>query len=602
MCKRILCLFLCIVMLLSFSMVSFAEDDLIPEAGDHIFFGHYEQDNDLKNGPESIEWQILDVKGDVMLLISQYILDAIPFNTNVDGNNWSTSSIRQWLNNDFIRNAFSLDEQKSICLTEVDNSSKQNNFFVNGSADSTDYLFFLSYAELQYYYSTPLQTLCEATSYSKPKIAAQHSDLQTVDVDFDNCVYSPWWLRSPGVSWRSIKFASFSNAGSAWNKKVYGDGYYDGYYCKSSIGVRPAMWVDINQYLDLLPDPEPVVTPVELTAITCGESITADTILGDTTWKLRLPEGFTADELTEADLADHYIGYYLRDDDIIAVQHSDNSASLAEWQKELIDRGFSIEGLYNLNGYEAILYRDEDADTLTASVFDGKGKLLEVTFYPYSEFSEEADQVISSIQREAGKQRLSGAASTASDASAPSTPTTTSTLSSEQRDAQYQEMQKAYRDHNYQDSYAICEQLGDYKDADQYLTRLKARLCYSLKLDDKEVQTLVNNMLIDMNFEDTTDVLVCNNKVARYYLQGVWKNHNGMYSFEVEKNGGLTTTLPVVPYAGDSTALIDGIYYRFFEGDWDHRSECYRFEPVSRNKMIVYTYQTRQSIELTKRK
>ena len=46
MYKQILSFLLCIVMILSFSVVSFAEDDRIPEAGDHIFFGHYEQDND----------------------------------------------------------------------------------------------------------------------------------------------------------------------------------------------------------------------------------------------------------------------------------------------------------------------------------------------------------------------------------------------------------------------------------------------------------------------------------------------------------------------------------------------------------------------------
>ena len=26
---------------------------------DHVFFGHYEQDNDLTNGAEAIEWRVL---------------------------------------------------------------------------------------------------------------------------------------------------------------------------------------------------------------------------------------------------------------------------------------------------------------------------------------------------------------------------------------------------------------------------------------------------------------------------------------------------------------------------------------------------------------
>ncbi len=97
------------------------------------------------------------------------------------------------------------------------------------------------------------------------------------------------------------------------DRKFYADRpneVYEGVDRLSISGVRPAMWVDINQYLNLLSMSEPLETegfPIVPTEVTCDESIMAETILGDTAWKMWLPEGFVADELTEADIADHYL-------------------------------------------------------------------------------------------------------------------------------------------------------------------------------------------------------------------------------------------------------------------------------------------------------
>ena len=40
--------------------------------GDIITFGHYEQDNNLDNGAEPIEWIVLDVQDGKALLLSKY--------------------------------------------------------------------------------------------------------------------------------------------------------------------------------------------------------------------------------------------------------------------------------------------------------------------------------------------------------------------------------------------------------------------------------------------------------------------------------------------------------------------------------------------------
>ncbi len=47
----------------------------VVEVGDVIYFGSYEQDNNLSNGKEEIEWIVLAKENRKALLISKYALD-----------------------------------------------------------------------------------------------------------------------------------------------------------------------------------------------------------------------------------------------------------------------------------------------------------------------------------------------------------------------------------------------------------------------------------------------------------------------------------------------------------------------------------------------
>ena len=75
---------------------------------DYILFGNYEQDSNVENGSESIQWILLDDNGDSCLLLSRYILDYKDFNdtTIAKATSWGNSTLREWLNNDFINSAF----------------------------------------------------------------------------------------------------------------------------------------------------------------------------------------------------------------------------------------------------------------------------------------------------------------------------------------------------------------------------------------------------------------------------------------------------------------------------------------------------------------
>ena len=58
------------------------------EAGDVVTFGCYEQDDDASNGPEPIEWLVLDADGETATLISRYGLDAKPYNDAYTAVTW----------------------------------------------------------------------------------------------------------------------------------------------------------------------------------------------------------------------------------------------------------------------------------------------------------------------------------------------------------------------------------------------------------------------------------------------------------------------------------------------------------------------------------
>ena len=53
--------------------------------GDIVILGSYEQDNNLSNGPEPIEWQVIGSRNGHTLLLSKYALDCKRYNeSNVD--------------------------------------------------------------------------------------------------------------------------------------------------------------------------------------------------------------------------------------------------------------------------------------------------------------------------------------------------------------------------------------------------------------------------------------------------------------------------------------------------------------------------------------
>lgn len=109
------------------------------ERWDILLFGCYEQDGDVSNGPEGIEWVVIDKDKDGnLLLLSKYLLDIVPEqyeNASSDQDRcWETSDLRIWMNNTFYKSAFSNTEAAYIKPTVIQ-SDKVITF--GGSGDSS---------------------------------------------------------------------------------------------------------------------------------------------------------------------------------------------------------------------------------------------------------------------------------------------------------------------------------------------------------------------------------------------------------------------------------------------------------------------------------
>ena len=216
--------------------------------GDYVYFGSYEQDNDTTNGKEDIEWLVLDKQGSKVLLLSHYGLDAQPYNAEDVDTTWENCTLRTWLNETFINNAFSSAEQQNILLTDVDNSQSQccSEWDTTGGNNTQDKVFLLSYAEANKYLDvtnedafncTNTKSRVAPTKYAKSQ-GAYSTNNESIpelrDKTDDGLHAGFWWLRSPydDLNFAAIVFSTGSLGGSIVDLDV--------------ICVRPSLWIDFE--------------------------------------------------------------------------------------------------------------------------------------------------------------------------------------------------------------------------------------------------------------------------------------------------------------------------------------------------------------------
>lgn len=195
---------------------------------------------------EPLKWQVLDpTKG---LVLSKSIIDSQAYSNTIYkngtdaygytaywnnasytkyANDYATSSIRKWLNEDFYNTAFTSAQKQNILSTTLDNSAYSTDYSKYDSISTTDNVFLLSYSEAQ------------NTSYGFTDNTSSTETREAVGTDYAKAqglgAYSSnkcsfWLLRSAGGS-----------SGSACEVSYDGDVYNGSDVDYTIGGVRPAL-------------------------------------------------------------------------------------------------------------------------------------------------------------------------------------------------------------------------------------------------------------------------------------------------------------------------------------------------------------------------
>ncbi len=193
--------------------------------GDTVKYGSYEQDGNVDNGKEDMEWTVLDIKDNKLLLINNYCIEKIPYHNDLVDITWEECSLRKWLNDEFISTSFTGTEIKRIVKTRLNNPKNPSYREPVGGKNTTDRVFILSYNEAEFYLKTDDMIHVKATKYVEQKLAHVSGDTGE----------SWWWLRTPGSANTSAVTNHFARKFSIMGYQVNHAAYT----------VRPCIWVEL---------------------------------------------------------------------------------------------------------------------------------------------------------------------------------------------------------------------------------------------------------------------------------------------------------------------------------------------------------------------
>lgn len=150
------------------------------------------------------KWKILDIQGNQALLLKDLALPGMAYNTNAGDVTWEQSTLRNWLNSEFLNENFTKAEKDNIILTTVSNPDNPL-YGTDGGNDTQDYIFLFSIDEIEQYN----ELIPDLKSNS--------------------------WLRSPGNQKSSAAFLSVNRLAMEY-----------GYEANSEeFRVKPVMWFNL---------------------------------------------------------------------------------------------------------------------------------------------------------------------------------------------------------------------------------------------------------------------------------------------------------------------------------------------------------------------
>ena len=128
--------------------------------GDIYTFGSYDN--------KTLTWNVIDINDHEVTLMCVDAIEKRSYNEKAGDTNWESSSLRKWLNNDFLNAAFNVSEKEQIVTKNLVNEGNSK-YGMYGGNDTKDKVYILSLTEVDDY------------------------------TDYIKCNHN-WWLRTPGQS------------------------------------------------------------------------------------------------------------------------------------------------------------------------------------------------------------------------------------------------------------------------------------------------------------------------------------------------------------------------------------------------------------------
>ena len=207
-------------------------DDVTVETGIIVEFG-------------GIEWRVLDIQDDRVLLLSEYILE---FRSTMESGRreiatWETGSLRRYLNTDMV-SSFSPEDRERIIETAIPNKGNPWYPRVEDRDDTVDKLFLLSLDEVIKYFGDSGQIANRQTysqiddQFNSARIALPAERPEIIeDTGVEPGVATWWWLRTSGES-------NYHTVIVLANGVITVRG---GDTAHLRAGLRPAMWVYLQE-------------------------------------------------------------------------------------------------------------------------------------------------------------------------------------------------------------------------------------------------------------------------------------------------------------------------------------------------------------------
>ncbi len=176
---------------------------------------------------EPIVWKILEEKGNKVWLIADKCIDSQAYRNIVWENSYVKSSIRKWLNEEFMNFAFN-EGEKSMISQEIVVNIMEDVDVCDGDkpgSDTLDYIHLLSYDE----------AVDKIAQGQRKGVATDYAKCQGIYVSQSNGK-SVWWLRTPYYS-----IESWAQVVGVHDTCDFATSEIDG----TDIGIRPALWLKI---------------------------------------------------------------------------------------------------------------------------------------------------------------------------------------------------------------------------------------------------------------------------------------------------------------------------------------------------------------------